>query len=68
MLLGSRHVRFLLCVEHDNGQTAQRMEQYLGFCPTKKADCSYTYININYRLRGSNSYLNRLMEGQKELD
>ena len=34
----------------------------------KKADCSYTYININYRLRGSNEYLNRHMEDQKEFD
>ena len=34
----------------------------------KKADCSYTYININYRLRGSNEYLNRHMEDHKEFD
>ena len=59
---------FLLCVERDNGQTTQQTEQYLGFCPMKKADCSYTYININYRLRGSNEYLNRHMEDQKEFD
>ena len=65
MLLGSSHVCFLY---HVNGQTAQWMEKYLGFCPTKKAGCSYTYISINYRLRGSNEYLNRLMEDQKEFD
>ena len=34
----------------------------------KKADCSYTYISINYRLHGSNEYLNRHMEDQKEFD
>ena len=65
MLLGSSHVSFL---NRDNGQTAQRMGKYLGFCPTKKAGCSYTYISINYRLCGSNEYLNRLMEDQKEFD
>ena len=79
MLLGSSHVGFL---NRDNGQTAiphwligvrimhlvQRTEKYLGFCPTKKAGCSYTYISIKYRLRGSNDYLNRLMEDQKEFD
>ena len=65
MLLGSSHVGFL---NRDNGQTAQRSELYLGFCPTKKAGCSYTYISIKYRLRGSNDYLNRLMEDQKEFD
>ena len=65
MLLGLSHVSFL---NHDNGQTAQQTEKYLGFCPMKKAGCSYTYISINYRLRGSNEYLNRLMEDQKEFD
>ena len=35
---------FLIYVEHDNGQTGQCTENYLGFCPTKKADFSYTYI------------------------
>ena len=65
MLLGSSHVGFL---NRDNGQTAQRTEKYLGFCSTKKAGCSYTYISIKYRLRGSNDYLNRLMEDQKEFD
>ena len=65
MLLGSSHVGFL---NHDNGQNAQRPEKYLGFCPMKKAGCSYTYISINFRLRGSNEYLNRLMEDQKEFN
>ena len=65
MLLGLSHVGFL---NRDNGQTAQRMGKYLGFCPRKKAGCSYTYISIKYRLRGSNDYLNRLMEDQKEFD
>ena len=65
MLLGSSHVGFL---NRDNGQTAQRTGKYLGFCPTKKAGFSFTYISINYRLRGSNDHLNRLMEDQKEFD
>ena len=64
MLLGSSHVGFL---NRDNGQTAQQTEKYLGFCPTK-AGCSYTYISINYRFRGSNEYLNSFMEDQKEFD
>ena len=59
---------FLFFVEHDNGQTPQSTEQYLGFCPTKKADCLYTYININYRLHGSNEYLNMHMEDQKKFN
>ena len=59
---------FQLCVERDNGQTTQWTEQYLGFCPMKRADCSYTCISINYRLRGSNEYLNRHVEDQKEFD
>ena len=65
MLFGLSHVGFL---NRDNGQTAQWMEKYLGFCPTKKAGSSYTYISINYRLHGSNEYLNRLMEDKKEFD
>ena len=27
---------FFIYVEHDNGQTTQQTEKYLGFCPTKK--------------------------------
>ena len=65
MLLGSSHVGFLI---RDNGQTDQWMEKYLGFCATKKAGCSYTYISINYRLRSFYEYLNKHMEDQKELD
>ena len=65
MLLGSSHVGFL---NRDNGQTTQQTEQNLGFCPAKKAGCSQPYISINYRLHGSNEYLNRLMEDQKEFD
>ena len=63
-----RAMLFFICVEHDNGQTAQRTEIYLGFCPRKKADFSYTYISINYRLQGFYEYLNRHMEDQKEFN
>ena len=35
-----RATSFFIYVEHDNGQTAQWMEKYLGFCPMKKADFS----------------------------
>ena len=62
MLLGLGHVGFLIMC---GGQTTQRTEKYLGFCPTKRADCSYTYIS---RLRGFYEYLNRHMEDQKEFD
>ena len=65
MLLGVSHVGFLIMC---GGQTAQWMEKYLGFCPMKKADCSYTYIGINYRLCGFYEYLNRHMEDQKEFN
>ena len=65
MLFGSSHVGFLV---RDNGQTAQWTGKYLGFWPTKKAGCSYTYISINYRLRSFYKYLNRHMEVQKEIN
>ena len=63
-----RAMSFFIYVECDNGQTAQWKGKYLGFCPTKKADFSYTYISINYRLRGFYEYLNMHMENQKEFD
>ena len=68
-------VRAMSVLVRDNGQTTQRTGKYLGFCPTKKAGCSYTYsyillyISINYRLRSFYKYLNRHMEeDQKEFD
>ena len=65
MLLGLSHVGVLI---RDNGQSTQWTEKYLGFCPTKKAGCSYTYISINYRLRSFYEYLNRRTEDQKEFN